>query len=219
MPAWRSPASSMAIRTKDDLALRGSAYVVPDILWSSYYDATGAIPHQRRPEGQAVRAVHGPGQQRGEPADGPAVQHLHGRRQGRCDLGSLHAHRRLHADRQRRRLPHAVRHLHRLQQAAGARLRPRRRTIVPDRRDLRLRELSACPARPSWPTPSMAPTRSTRRPARSSTRTGNTISTCKYARDAAGRAGLAEAAATCAAASPSSTSRSATPRPRSRNTA
>ena len=28
---------------KDDLALRGSAYVVPDILWSSYYDATGAI--------------------------------------------------------------------------------------------------------------------------------------------------------------------------------
>ena len=28
---------------KDDLALRGSAYLVPDILWSSYYDATGAI--------------------------------------------------------------------------------------------------------------------------------------------------------------------------------
>lgn len=30
--------------TKDALAARASAYIVPDILWSSYYDATGAIP-------------------------------------------------------------------------------------------------------------------------------------------------------------------------------
>jgi hypothetical protein len=29
---------------RDPLALRASAYVVPDILWSSYYDATGIIP-------------------------------------------------------------------------------------------------------------------------------------------------------------------------------
>jgi hypothetical protein len=30
--------------TKDALAVRGSAYIVPNILWSSYYDATGVIP-------------------------------------------------------------------------------------------------------------------------------------------------------------------------------
>lgn len=30
--------------TKDALAARASAYIVPDILWSSYYDATGVIP-------------------------------------------------------------------------------------------------------------------------------------------------------------------------------
>jgi hypothetical protein len=30
--------------TKDALAARASAYIVPDILWSSYCDATGAIP-------------------------------------------------------------------------------------------------------------------------------------------------------------------------------
>ena len=30
--------------TKDALAARASAYIVPDILWSSYYDAMGAIP-------------------------------------------------------------------------------------------------------------------------------------------------------------------------------
>jgi hypothetical protein len=29
---------------KDAFAARGSAYIVPDILWSSYYDATGVVP-------------------------------------------------------------------------------------------------------------------------------------------------------------------------------
>ena len=141
----------------------------------------GRDPDHRRLQGPAVRSVHGPGKHRRQSADGPSLRHLHRRRQGRCDLGPDHAHRRLHADRQRRRVPHAVRHLHRLQQAGGARLRSRRRTIVPDRRDLRLQGASACPVPPSWPMLSTAPTRSIRRPAPSSRSGGSTISTCSCA--------------------------------------
>src|SRR4029453_13144822 len=77
--------------TRDAFAARASAYVVPDILWSSYYDATGVIPvaedFKVRLSGQVmVRGSTGANLLTGHQGRGPARRDL----PGQCRLRRQH---------------------------------------------------------------------------------------------------------------------------------